>query len=302
MAIDFSDDLDVGFGAPANPSNPAPTKSSSPRTLLLAPPSLAAHEEKLRDVFQTFDRSTTDLQMLDRLSVAPLPAATYQLVLVLTDVDGSRRTEALALLTREACAKLFQTMKVGGALKAQDGALEFSDAREAVLAGLVTGSGGFVKPDDTEGEAVPLRLLKRKPAQPTPAAPPPPPKTALELLEDDDDDDDLIDEEGLIDADGDSALQAPPECAPKVGKKRRACKDCTCGLAERLAQKADKKKALLLKSEELNELDFTVKGKTGSCGNCSLGDAFRCAGCPYLGLPRFEPGQEVTILNNVAQL
>jgi hypothetical protein len=33
-----------------------------------APPSIATQEDKLRDLFSTFDRSTTDLQMLDRLS------------------------------------------------------------------------------------------------------------------------------------------------------------------------------------------------------------------------------------------
>jgi hypothetical protein len=102
-----------------------------------------------------------------------------------------------------------------------------------------------------------------------------------------------------------------PECQPKTGRRRRACKDCTCGLADRLEAEDKERRAnadknlnvLKLQSDDLAELDFTVEGKTtGSCGSCALGDAFRCAGCPYLGLPAFKPGQEVQILNDVAQL
>lgn len=97
---------------------------------------------------------------------------------------------------------------------------------------------------------------------------------------------------------------------PKVGKRRRACKDCTCGLAQRIEaedkakrEQADAKlKSLKLTSKDLTEVDFTVQGKVGSCGNCSLGDAFRCDGCPYIGLPAFKPGEEVRLLNNVVQL
>lgn len=105
-------------------------------------------------------------------------------------------------------------------------------------------------------------------------------------------------------------LDLAPECRPKPGKRRRACKDCTCGLAAEM-QGEDKERragadanlnALKLGSSDLNELDFTVKGKTGSCGSCALGDAFRCAGCPYIGLPAFKPGEEVRLLNDVAQL
>jgi anamorsin len=78
-------------------------------------------------------------------------------------------------------------------------------------------------------------------------------------------------------------MTTAPECQPQPGKKRRACKDCTCGLAERLQKEEQSRRAkadsdlnvLRLKSDDLNELDFTVKGKVGSCGSCSLGDAFR---------------------------
>ena len=115
------------------------------------------------------------------------------------------------------------------------------------------------------------------------------------------------------------------ECKPKA-KRRRACKDCTCGLAAKLEAEDRAKRdnadtaldSLKLNADDLTEVDFTVQGKVGSCGNCSLGgkcrssghqplsltslDAFRCDGCPYVGLPAFKPGEEVRLLNDVSKL
>jgi len=350
ITVDFSDDFNPAIVANNGPSPAAP--ASQNRTLLLAPPSIAAHEERLSALFSTqFDRSTTDLHMIDRLAagLVTLPPATYDLILVLTDPDGSRYAEAAALLAGRAIwASLVSSLKTGGTLRSEDGSLGANPsapaAKEAVLAGLVAGFNGFTKPADEEEAAVPLRFgLKRKnnavsganpvttkPATPIPtfaaapatvAAPTAAPvgvgfvdfSDDLDLDGDDDDDDALVDEDTLLtEEDMRRPIVQPPECAPAPGKKRRACKDCTCGLAARLEAedkarraKAEKDRdALKLKSEDLNELemDLTVPGKTGSCGSCALGDAFRCADCPYIGLPAFKPGEEVMILNNVAQL
>lgn len=317
------------------PNPPKQPTSSSTRTLLLAPPSLASHESQLRAVLALHDRSITDLHMLDRLSanLVPLPPSTYSLILLLTDASGTR-TESASLLTRDVYAKLVRALRPGGKLQAQDDAFaqpNTAEYTEAILAGLVPAADGMVKPDHSASEAVPLRFgRKKKPAAESDAVPAPAPATApsapsgvgfvdfsddfgepIVTGEEDEDDDDLIDEDTLLtDADLQRMAVVPPECVPRIGKRRRACKDCTCGLAERIAAEdaakrsnADKElKALKLDAADLAEVDFTVQGKVGSCGNCSLGDAFRCDGCPYIGMPAFEPGAEVRLLNNEVQL
>ena len=143
------------------------TTSTSQRTLLLAPPSIASHEEKLHGVLSTHDRSTTDLQMLDRLSagLVQLPDSTYDLILILTDADGTRK-ESSQLLVRGVVGRIAQALKAGGKLQAQDGSLgqasPSNEQTEAILVGLVAESGAMVKPDNSASDAVPLRL-RRKP-------------------------------------------------------------------------------------------------------------------------------------------
>lgn len=140
---------------------------------------------------------------------------------------------------------------------------------------------------------------------------------------DEDDDDQIVDENDLITEVRTSNLVVPKKCELPNGKKRRkACKDCTCGLKELEEEEASKtlnlqdsilnqmvklanleaikieekmKNSVKFNDDDLAEIDFTVEGKKGGCSSCSLGDAFRCDGCPYLGLPPFKPGEVVTI-------
>uniref|UniRef100_A0A4W5JWU6 Anamorsin n=1 Tax=Hucho hucho TaxID=62062 RepID=A0A4W5JWU6_9TELE len=103
----------------------------------------------------------------------------------------------------------------------------------------------------------------------------------------DDDDVDLVDSDALLDADDlkkpDAASLKAPSCGDGTTKKKKACKDCSCGLAEELEQES--------KGVQ------TISQPKSACGSCYLGDAFRCASCPYLGMPAFKPGEKVVLAN-----
>eukprot|EP01026_Neomeris_dumetosa_P013003 TRINITY_DN1451_c0_g1_i2.p3 TRINITY_DN1451_c0_g1~~TRINITY_DN1451_c0_g1_i2.p3 ORF type:complete len:160 (-),score=29.46 TRINITY_DN1451_c0_g1_i2:208-648(-) len=97
---------------------------------------------------------------------------------------------------------------------------------------------------------------------------------------DDNEDDELIDDEELL-TEADKATIVPPTKGSGCGTSRSACKDCTCGRAE------GKGPTVLTKS--------MVENPQSGCGSCGLGDAFRCAGCPYRGLPKFEMGKKIEL-------
>lgn len=88
----------------------------------------------------------------------------------------------------------------------------------------------------------------------------------------------LVDENTLLD----SPLLAPPPAMSKQTKSsndcagREPCADCTCG-----------------RKDSTNAQQQVA---SSSCGKCGLGDAFRCASCPYLGKPAFKAGEEHLVL------
>ena len=153
-------------------------------------------------------------------------------------------------------------------------------------------------------------------------------ETKLAYFSDSDSDEMVSEDELVLTTETSASLITPRSCDITKKKRRKACKDCTCGLKELeeaeinqtqllqnsiLGQMAQLATAEALKIEErikqreiggeavkfteqdMAEIDFTIQGKTGGCGSCALGDAFRCDGCPFLGLPPFKPGEAITI-------
>ncbi|XP_007945640.1 anamorsin [Orycteropus afer afer] len=141
------------------------------------------------------------------------------------------------------------------------------------------------KPNFEVGSSSQLKLSTvKKPPSVKPAVDPAAAKLwTLSANDMEDDSMDLIDSDELLDAEDlkkpDPASLRAASCGE--GKKRKACKNCTCGLAEEL----EKEKSKEQKSSQ----------PKSACGNCYLGDAFRCASCPYLGMPAFKPGEKVLL-------
>jgi len=70
-----------------------------------------------------------------------------------------------------------------------------------------------------------------------------------------------------------------------TGGKRRACKNCSCGMAE--METAEETASSSSSASVPNGKPASAEKPLSGCGSCGLGDAFRCSTCPYLGQPPF---------------
>ena len=94
----------------------------------------------------------------------------------------------------------------------------------------------------------------------------------------------MIDEDNLL---SDDILAPPPAMGERTANTddcagRKPCDNCTCGRAD---------------AEAAGGAMNNENAPSSSCGKCHLGDAFRCASCPYLGKPAFKPGEEHLVLD-----
>lgn len=140
------------------------------------------------------------------------------------------------------------------------------------------------KPSFEVGSSSQIKLsFVKKPAEKPALDPSTVQMWTLSACDMDDDDVDLVDSDALLDEED---LKKPDPASLKAADcggaaKKKACKNCSCGLAEELEQdNKGKQKPSLPKS---------------SCGSCYLGDAFRCASCPYTGMPAFKPGEKIVL-------
>eukprot|EP00116_Pleurobrachia_bachei_P008561 sb/3468823/ len=133
---------------------------------------------------------------------------------------------------------------------------------------------GFVEPQTVSDTITTARLASHSLGAATTVTPATAPK--VWKLAGEDDLDDLIDpDELLTEEDKTVPDKKTYTCGPK-SEKKKACKNCSCGFAEELA-------------------GAPPPAVKSACGSCYLGDAFRCASCPYLGMPAFKPGESVKL-------
>ncbi|KAK9459410.1 cytokine-induced anti-apoptosis inhibitor 1, Fe-S biogenesis-domain-containing protein [Lipomyces oligophaga] len=282
--------------------------------LLLTHPSLASNQTRVAELTATMDQPVSH-QMIDRLATGAvsLPKDFYTSVLVAP--SGTSLPSSVISL-------LFSAVVPGGSIEG----VSADQNMDALMGGFLVAGDNSVKTTWTRPEIQKPAAANESSASTSPAltaassasseassiASPKRSHDDIWTIDDDDsfgfdepadieaDADDLIDEDGLLDGEIPQSINLPVACQTSGKRRRKACKDCTCGLRELELQEEERVKTqqiqvVSLSLDDTAEIDFTIPGKTGSCGNCSLGDAFRCDGCPYLGLPPFKEGEVVSL-------
>ncbi|GAA5932551.1 hypothetical protein JCM3775_005955 [Rhodotorula graminis] len=322
----FDDDLDFGGqGAPAA----APVAAPQNDTLVVAS-QVAAQDGSYQALVQELagKGAKVEMQMVDRIveGATTLPPATYKHAVILLPAN---------LVAASLLALIEPALAPGGALEVRGEAASSDDLLgELTLLGLsgankTDGAILAVKPTSSSAPLSlkrPVSALESSATDPSSSAPVGEGVAAMALptrksraakaslwafttaAASSGAATPTIDESTLL---TDADLERPTlvkreDC--DVKRTRKACKNCTCGLSEILLD--EKEDDDLVQAGFAAQPNATVEGAstatkpkarkiksgvTSSCGNCYLGDAFRCGSCPYLGMPAFEPGQKVTM-------
>eukprot|EP00753_Platysulcus_tardus_P007856 PLAT1551.1.p1 GENE.PLAT1551.1~~PLAT1551.1.p1 ORF type:complete len:258 (-),score=91.51 PLAT1551.1:133-879(-) len=196
--------------------------------------------------------------------------------------DGAGTADVVAVLSPALLAAAYALLRPHGKVYVAGG--EAADVTLAGFTGAAAVEGAVVvgeKPDWEVGHSASLPRARRSGGK------------SVKLWEAMAADDDIGGTEELeLEDDLDDGLQlARKECGDG-SVKRAPCKDCSCGLAERVAESVtivDVDDAAVVAGAAV------TAAPTSSCGSCYKGDAFRCASCPYLGQPAFKPGSKVVL-------
>ncbi|KAL0580796.1 electron carrier [Marasmius crinis-equi] len=291
----------------------APTKGPALAIGSLSTAQDGTYQGLISDLEQT---RTVERQMLDRLvdgATALTPSTYHSVHVVLTESEYKTLLPNLPTLLSE----LVKGITPLGTLHLLGITPELTKSSPSLLSELTLA--GFTilsPPSETEKTVIaqkpaqasaPLGLKRRTKPKGDIAA-----KKALWAVSSSTSSAPIIDADSLLTA---SDRKRPvPTCEPvnsAAPRRKRACKGCTCGLAELEEEeaRAGLSKVVLLDGSEGGgavEVNQSEKERllaaakaapkaTSSCGSCFLGDAFRCASCPYLGLPAFKPGEKVEI-------
>ncbi|GAA5922104.1 electron carrier DRE2 [Sporobolomyces koalae] len=314
----FDDDLDIA-GVPAPATQPAATPAEPATVLVVASQEAAQDGSYQALVSQLAIKGKVEMQMVDRIIegatvLSPLQFSHISVLLPAVFVTGS----LLALLE--------PSLAHGGTLEVRGGAAESDETLgELRLVGLAgvnkTDGGAILCTKAAANTSAPLSL--KRPASDVTSTPlassngavPLPTRTSraakaslwafTTAATSSGAATPTIDESTLL---TDADLERPTlvkreDC--DVKRTRKACKNCTCGLREILLDEKEQDDLVQAGFEAAPNVTAQSSstagarkiksGVTSSCGNCYLGDAFRCGSCPYLGMPAFEPGQKVMV-------